>query len=232
MKSDTIVELANCHKKLGSGSGPAVEFLVESLQLQAGEFLALTGPSGCGKSTCLNLVSGLISPDAGTVNVFGKSLKELSTRQLDSFRSMHMGFVYQSFHLLDAFTALENVLLGLKFGRSIQAAAQRERAKQLLEQVGLGHRLNAKPHRLSVGERQRVAIARALANKPQLILADEPTGALDPTTADSVTQLLFDSCRETGTALLMVTHDLQLAQKLDRQIDCRAFILANQGAGA
>lgn len=224
MNPQPIVHLQNCNKLLGAGSGSRVEFCVENLTLKAGEFLALTGPSGCGKSTCLNLISGLIPPDSGEVVVFGQQLKQLNTRQLDSFRSAHMGFVYQSFHLLDAFSALENVLLGLKFGRTIPHSGHRARAVELLEQVGLGHRLHAKPHRLSVGERQRVAIARALANKPQLILADEPTGSLDPATADSVMELLFRSCRETGTALLMVTHDLSLAKQLERQIDCRSFI--------
>lgn len=225
-----LVTLQNCKKKLGSTGSASVQFFVPELTLQSGEFLALTGPSGCGKSTCLNLVSGLIAPDSGSVSVKGVLLNSLSTRQLDSFRSEHVGFVYQSFHLLEAFTALENVLLGLKFGRKFPASSHRTRATELLEQVGLGHRLHVKPQRLSVGERQRVAIARALANKPELILADEPTGSLDPATAESVMELLFRSCKETQTALLMVTHDLQLAEKLDRQIDCRSFIANPEGA--
>lgn len=135
-----------------------------------------------------------------------------------------MGFIFQSFNLLDSFSALENVMIGMRFGRAYHGAEQQRRATALLDRVGLLRRLHTRPGRLSVGERQRVAIARAIANRPALLLADEPTGALDPTTAEDVFALIREICREEQCALMLVTHDLDLAAKLPRQIDCRGFV--------
>ena len=135
-----------------------------------------------------------------------------------------MGFVFQSFNLLEGFSALENVLVGMRFGRSCASSERRKRAMALLERVGLQHRLDSLPGRMSVGERQRVAIARALANRPALLLADEPTGALDPATAKQVFGLIREVCREENCALMLVTHDFDLAAQLPRQVDCHGLI--------
>ena len=188
------------------------------------EQVALTGPSGCGKSTLLNLVAGLRRPDSGRIVVHGTELEQLSSGKLDVFRGRTMGFVFQSFNLLEGFSALENVLVGMRFGRSCAHSERRTRAVALLERVGLQHRLDSLPGRMSVGERQRVSIARALANRPALLLADEPTGALDPATAKQVFALIREVCREENCALMLVTHDLDLAAQLPRQVDCHELI--------
>ncbi len=135
-----------------------------------------------------------------------------------------MGFIFQTFNLLDTFSALENVMIGMRFGRTSSKGRHKERAARLLERVGLQRRLHTRPAHLSVGERQRVAIARAIANQPTLLLADEPTGALDPATASDVFMLIRDVCQEEKCALLMVTHDLNLAMQLPRQVDCHDLV--------
>ncbi|MEO7100324.1 MAG: ABC transporter ATP-binding protein [Luteolibacter sp.] len=225
MTSDpAAIEIRNCGLRLGFSSGEAIQFHLEHFKVDAGEQIALTGPSGCGKSTLLNLVAGLRRPDAGSIVVRGTDLKPLSASKLDAFRGRTMGFVFQSFNLLDGFSALENVLVGLRFGRSCPHGERRARAVALLERVGLQRRLDSLPGRMSVGERQRVAIARALANRPAILLADEPTGALDPATADEVFGLIREVCGEERCALVLVTHDLDLAAKLPRQVDCRGLI--------
>jgi len=218
------VEISNCGLRLGIAAGAVVTFKLEYFQLDAGGEVALTGPSGCGKSTLLNLVAGLRRSHEGRICVQGTDLKPLSSSGLDAFRGRTMGFVFQSFNLLEGFSALENVLVGMRFGRSCPHAKRRARAVALLERVGLQRRLDSLPGRLSVGERQRVAIARALANRPALLLADEPTGALDPTTAEAVFGLIREVCREEQCALILVTHDLELAAQLPRQFDCRGLI--------
>ncbi|MEO5716379.1 MAG: ABC transporter ATP-binding protein [Luteolibacter sp.] len=218
------IEIRNCGLRLGVSAGEAIRFHLEHFRVEAGEQVALTGPSGCGKSTLLNLIAGLRRPDAGSIIVRGTDLAGLSSPQLDAFRGRTMGFVFQSFNLLDSFTALENVLVGLRFGRSCPRGERRARAVALLERVGLQRRLDSLPGRMSVGERQRVAIARALANKPAILLADEPTGALDPATAEDVFGLIRTVCGEERCALVLVTHDLDLAARLPRQVDCRALI--------
>ena len=218
------VEIKNCRLQLGHSGTGAVRFLVERFLLAAGEEVALTGPSGCGKSTLLNLVAGLRRPDAGTIMVHGTELGTLAASRLDAFRGRTIGFVFQSFNLLEHFSALENVLVGMRFGRACAHRERRKTAAALLERVGLKHRLHARPSRLSGGERQRVAIARALVNRPALLLADEPTGALDPATAAGVFELIREVCRAERCALLLVTHDLALAAKLPRRVDCRGFV--------
>jgi putative ABC transport system ATP-binding protein len=201
-----------------------VRAAIDSLVVQNGEKLALTGPSGCGKSTLLNIVAGLLAAGSGSVRVLGEDITRLSIPALDDFRGRHIGFVWQSFNLLESFSAMENVLIGMRFGRWGSAHARRARADELLDRVGLSHRRSARPGTLSIGERQRVAIARALASHPRLLLADEPTGALDPNTAAEVFDLLMKVCAENGCTLMMVTHDHELAGKLDRQFDCRGII--------
>lgn len=219
-----FIELENVRLCLGKHEHGSVEFYLDKLEVARGEQLALTGPSGCGKSTLLNIVAGMIRAEEGRVMVLGQDLRRLSTAGLDAFRGHHCGFVFQSFHLLNAFTALENVEIGLRFGARISARERKERSTALLQRVGLGHRLHARTSRLSVGERQRVAIARAIAGKPEILLADEPTGALDPRTAAEVFELLREVVSEAGCTLLMVTHDLALAAKLPRQMPCEGLV--------
>ena len=222
--SDLALDGRGVRLTLGHSGTERVVFHLPELQLKAGERLALTGPSGCGKSTLLHLVSGLLRPDEGTLRVLGTDPFSLSQPALDRFRGRNLGFIFQTFQLLGAFSALENVRLGLRFGRGLPRGEQRARAEALLQRVGLERRLHVRPHRLSVGERQRVAIARALANRPRLLLADEPTGSLDPSTGEAVFTLLNEVCEEEGCALLFVTHDLALAERLPRRFDCRDLV--------
>ncbi len=224
-KTDSIaVSVQNCHLRLGSVGDGHVAFRLDSFCVRNSELVALTGPSGCGKSTLLNLVAGLRRPDGGDILVQGVNLQSMSSSKLDIFRGRNMGFVFQSFNLLESFSALENVMIGMRFGRTYSSKEQRKRAVALLERVGLGQRMHTRPGNMSVGERQRIAIARAIANRPGLLLADEPTGALDPHTASSIFTLICEVCREEECALLLVTHDLELAAQLPRQVDCRGFV--------
>ncbi len=215
-----MVNVEKCRRKLG----PGVEFYCESFQANAGERIALWGPSGCGKSTLLNMVSGLLRPDEGVVEVAGKQLHKLSQGGLDRYRSEHIGFVFQTFNLLSPFTALQNVLLGMRFSETLPSREWKGRATELLERVGLGHRLHARPKTMSVGEQQRVAIARALANKQEVVVADEPTGSLDPRTSDEVMDLLLEMCGEENVTLLLVTHEDDLASRLERRFECRGLV--------
>lgn len=215
-----MVNVEKCRRKLG----PGVEFYCESFQAKAGERVALWGPSGCGKSTLLNMVSGLLRPDDGVVEVAGKQLHKLSQGGLDRYRSEHVGFVFQTFNLLSPFTALQNVLLGMRFSETLPSREWKGRATELLERVGLGHRLHARPKTMSVGEQQRVAIARALANKQEVVVADEPTGSLDPRTSDEVMDLLLEMCGEENVTLLLVTHEEDLAARLERRFECRGLV--------
>ena len=211
-----MVILENVRRRLG----PGVEFICERFEAPAGTRMALWGPSGCGKSTMLNLISGLLRPHAGSIRVDGTAIEALSESALDAFRGERYGFIFQTFNLLAPFTALQNVVLGMRFADTVPEKEWKDRAKAMLERVNLGHRLQAKPGTLSVGERQRVAIARALVNRPKLIVADEPTGSLDPKTADAVMGLLLELCEEEKVTLLLVTHDRGIADRLPSLFDC------------
>ncbi|NOU35733.1 MAG: ABC transporter ATP-binding protein [Kiritimatiellaceae bacterium] len=184
------------------------------LSLMAGESVAITGPSGCGKSTLLNIIGTLERPDAGTLEFAGKNLLALNEKETAEFRNRQIGFVFQLHHLLPQCSILENVLVPTLVNKD--SAAAKARALQLLERVGLSGRLNHRPGQLSGGERQRVAVVRALMNRPQLLLADEPTGSLSREGAEQLVQLLLELNREENLALIMVTHSTRLAEKMDR----------------
>ncbi len=208
--SEPLVAVRSLAKAFESG-GERVEVLQGiEFSLEAGSSLSVTGESGSGKSTLLNLVGGLDRPDAGTILVGGDDIAALEEAELSGYRNRSVGFIFQFHFLLRDFTALENVMIPGMLGRS-RAGALRERARGLLSAVGLERRLGAYPLELSGGERQRVAVARALVNSPPLILADEPTGNLDERNARVVEQMLFALVADAGAALLLVTHDRELA---------------------
>ena len=218
---------------------------VPRFDLADGEQVALVGGSGTGKTTLLHLIAGILTPDGGRIvctttrhdgarrraaatpaaRAAGIDIARLSESQRDVFRGRHVGYVFQTHHLLPGFTALENVLLGMSFtGRPHDPAW----ARHLLAEVGLSDRLNYKPEKLSVGQQQRVAVARALANRPRLVLADEPTGALDPKNAQSVLELIRALCTEVGASLLLVSHDPQISEQLPRVVSLAELNRASQ----
>jgi putative ABC transport system ATP-binding protein len=180
---------------------------------QDSEQVCLIGESGGGKTTLLHLIAGLLTPDSGSIQVAGVELTKLSEQGRDRVRAASVGYVFQTFNLLPAFTALENVRLGMTFGAGRHDSA---RAKELLDRVGLAERAHYKPRQLSVGQQQRVAIARALAGKPKILLADEPTANVDPNSAQAVLDLIRTSCRQEQISLLLVTHSMEIASTFDR----------------
>jgi len=187
------------------------------LKVARGESVAIVGSSGCGKSTLLNLIGTLDQPTSGTIFFDGRDLSQLDAEELSLLRNCEMGFIFQSHHLLPQCSVMENVLIPTIAHRSTSAADE-ERGRRLLERVGLGERLSHRPGQLSGGERQRVAVVRALINKPQLLLADEPTGALDEDTADKLGQLLVELNKEEKVTLIAVTHSPSLAERMDRTV--------------
>ena len=188
------------------------------ISINSGERIAIVGTSGSGKSTLLHILGGLDVPTSGEVWLHGQRINDLNETQRGELRNQYLGFIYQFHHLLAEFTAIENVAMPLLMRKAVPIAVARQQSIELLEKVGLGHRLTHRPGELSGGERQRVAIARALVTKPSLILADEPTGNLDYANAQAVFEILSELQKDFDTALLMVTHDRQLAQLADKQL--------------
>ena len=206
--------LENVRKSYREPNGETLPILdVARLEVAAGEQVVLRGRSGSGKSTLLNCISGLSTVDSGRITIQGVCITELQEMSRDRFRAQHIGFVFQTFNLLPAFTAHENVLLGMTFtGQKSDAG----RATRLLDDVGLSHRLHHKPRALSVGEQQRVAVARALANQPSLLLADEPTANIDPAHQQQVIDLLRGACEKEKIAMLLVTHSPEVSSQFER----------------
>ena len=186
---------------------------VAQFMIESGEQVVLVGSSGGGKTTLLNVIAGITTPDSGSVTIDGTNVTNLPEPGRDLFRAERIGFVFQTFNLLPAFTAFENVLLGMSFARG---SHDRARALHLLERVGLSHRLHHRPGQMSVGEQQRVSVARALANKPSLLLADEPTANVDIKNQENILALIRDACTENKVSLLMVTHSREVASQFDR----------------
>lgn len=210
-----MMNVVNVRKSYGHGPSKVEVLKGINLKIETGETLALVGKSGSGKSTLLSLMSGLDQLDSGEIWILGKCVNQLSEKELTSFRAQNMGIVFQQFHLVSTLTALENVLLPLNVLKYPNA---QEVAVKLIDQVGLAHRSHHLPSELSGGESQRVAIARALSTRPAILFADEPSGNLDEETGDKVMDLLFKMVKETGTTLVLVTHDPDLASKCSRVI--------------
>jgi putative ABC transport system ATP-binding protein len=201
------------------------------LRIEPGELLAIVGPSGSGKSTLLHIIGTLDRPSSGAVAIAGHDISTLSDRRLSALRAQHVGFVFQAFHLVPGMSARDNVAEGLVY-RGLPRAERRRRAERALERVGLAERMGHRPHQLSGGQKQRVAIARAVVGEPDLLLADEPTGALDSASGASVMTLLHDLNQE-GATIAVITHDIEIAGQLPRQVRLRdGQIIADTAAGA
>ena len=209
-----MLKLTDIKKSFRQPDGAVTPILdVPSYFVGAGEQAVMVGPSGCGKTTLLHIISGITSPDNGTVEIDGINLSRFSESGRDRIRADKLGYVFQTFNLLPGFSALENVLLGMTFARKRIA---KKRAEELLDRVGLSHRLANRPAALSVGEQQRVAVARALANKPRILLADEPTANVDPNNQQQTIDLIREQCREEEIAMIIVTHSTEVSNQFDR----------------
>ncbi len=222
----TLLEIHNLTKRYQSPTGEVHTVLdIPTFRLAREEQVALAGTSGSGKTTLLNVIAGILRPESGSVSLLGSQLEELSEAERDSVRANHIGYVFQSFNLLHGYTALENVLLGMMFG----PGPDRAFATSLLERLGLGDRLDYRPAQLSIGQQQRVALARALANRPSLVIADEPTGNLDPHFAQEALDLIRSLCREAKAGLLLVSHDQSILDQFDRVVPLNEINRASAG---
>jgi ABC-type lipoprotein export system ATPase subunit len=229
-----LLQLVNVSKRYDSvaSAGPLLVLRDISLDLAPGESLAIVGPSGCGKTTLLNILGTLDRPTSGRVTLDGQDLGRLDDDALAAVRNRQIGFIFQAHHLLPHCTVLENVLVPtLAIPDRAGRPAAAERATKLLERVGLGERLHHRPGQLSGGERQRVAVVRALINQPKLLLADEPTGALDRGSAQALGHLLVELNREQGVTLVVVTHALDLARQMGRVLELKDGRLVKSGDG-
>ncbi|MGX3067097.1 lipoprotein-releasing ABC transporter ATP-binding protein LolD [Ursidibacter arcticus] len=217
MNQQPLLQCININKFYQEGDNATQVLKNVSFSMNSGELVAIVGSSGSGKSTLLHTLGGLDQPSEGEVFIKGQSLQQLSSNALAKLRNQHLGFVYQFHHLMADFTALENVMMPMLIGQQNKNEAK-DRAEKMLQAVGLSHRITHRPSALSGGERQRVAIARALVNNPSLVLADEPTGNLDQKTTESIFELIKQLNQEQQIAFLLVTHDLNLANKLNRRL--------------
>ncbi|MET0262157.1 MAG: ABC transporter ATP-binding protein [Rariglobus sp.] len=224
----SIVSLKKSYASPDGAAGRQVIVDVPAFSLAAGQQVALRGESGSGKTTFLHLIAGILSPDTGTVVLADRELTALSEAGRDRLRAETIGYIFQTFNLLQGYTCLENVLLGMAFG----GGADRKRAIALLERVGLGERLHHYPRQLSTGQQQRVAVARALANRPKLVLADEPTGNLDRKHGREALALIRETCREQGAALLLVSHDEDVLAQFEDVLDFAALNRAGTEAAS
>lgn len=230
MPDAPILEVRELTKTYATGAGPLTVLKPVDLSLPAGSTCAIVGPSGSGKTTLLGLCAGLDSPTSGTVVLAGHELHAVGEDERARIRSREVGFVFQNFQLIPTLTALENAMVPLELQGDRRA---RERGIELLEKVGLGERLDHYPAQLSGGEQQRVGIARAFMNRPKILFADEPTGNLDAETAESVIASLFELNRTYGTALVLVTHDPDLAKMTQRVVRMRSgAVVAREAGGA
>ncbi|MDB4143436.1 ABC transporter ATP-binding protein [Akkermansiaceae bacterium] len=215
-----MISLRNLSVSYETPAGPVPVLSDLDIEITDGQAIAIVGPSGSGKTTLLNVIGAMLPPTSGEVTVGGENISSLSEKEAAKFRNRQLGFVFQQHHLLPQLTVLENVLVPrLAGGWDEKESETRARAEALLERVGLGHRLTHLPSALSGGEKQRVAVARALINEPSLILADEPTGALDSETGEKVADLLLEVQQEKGVTLVVVTHDLDLAARVSGKGD-------------
>jgi len=211
-----MIKLNNVRKDYRSGNNTTTIVDVDELNISAGEKVAIVGASGSGKTTLLNLLSGLVVADSGQIVIDGQDITTLSESGRDRFRANNIGYLFQNFHLLDGYSALENVELGMLFA---SGAVKSQRAAEQLTKLGLGQRLHHQPSELSIGQQARVALARATVNNPKIILADEPTGALDSASAREALDLLFEQSASHDSTLICVTHDKSVAANFDRILD-------------
>ncbi|MBR0545463.1 MAG: ABC transporter ATP-binding protein [Treponema sp.] len=214
--SETVIKMKNVSRTYQMGEEEVHALRGISFEVQQGEFLSIMGPSGSGKSTCMNMIGCLDRPSGGIVEIGGKETAKMTEKELAVLRNKIIGFVFQQYHLLPGMSVLENVMLPLRY-QGIERSKRAELAKIALEKVNLLDRINHRPHELSGGQKQRVAIARAMVTKPQIILADEPTGALDSKTGKQVMEL-FRAINKSGTTIVIVTHDPGIGESTDRCI--------------
>ncbi|MEC8652449.1 MAG: ABC transporter ATP-binding protein [Planctomycetota bacterium] len=224
-----MIHLRDVSKSYSRGEQAVLACAVDRLDVEAGEQVALIGRSGTGKTTLLHILAGILRADRGEVEIVGQRLDQLGEAARDRHRGRHIGMVYQTFNLLQPFTALENVLMGALFGRGAGGDA-RQRAEALLQQVGLADRMHHRPSELSVGQVQRVAICRALINDPELVLMDEPLGNQDKATGGQVLDLLLQIASDDGKTVVMVTHDPESAARMERTVDLATLRGAEVGA--
>jgi putative ABC transport system ATP-binding protein len=211
----SLLELSDLTKSYRAPDGAERRVLdIPSFRMEESEQLALEGASGSGKTTLLHMIAGILRPSGGKIEISGRDVAAMSEADRDEFRARHIGYVFQTFNLLQGYTALENVMMGSMFG----SGPDRTAARGLLEGLGLGDRLGYRPHELSTGQQQRVALARALSNRPKLVLADEPTGNLDAPTAREAMGRIREACREAGSALLVVSHDREMLDRFERVV--------------
>jgi len=222
--TETVLEARQVHKSFQQGPVTLDVLRGINVAINAAERLAIVGASGSGKTTLLQILGGLDKPSNGHVLVDGRDIHLLSERERGELRNHALGFVYQFHHLLPEFSALENVAMPLLV-RRMPTGEAKDRAREILTRVGLGERLDHRPHQLSGGERQRAAVARALVTQPKLVLADEPTGNLDGKNAEQVFELMLELNRERKTSLVVVTHDLRIASRMDRALEIEGGIL-------